>query len=105
MYLVLIAWGYVVLMMAVVEALSPAGSLWGAVGTLLGYGLLPMALITYIAGSPLRRRARQRAEGQRAADPVAYTAGASPSATAPDDGCHTPTAAEGGGVAPVRKEP
>ncbi|TSE35868.1 hypothetical protein [Tepidimonas charontis] len=97
MYLVLIAWGYVVLMMAVAEAMSPAGSILGAIGTALAYGVLPMALVAYIAGSPLRRRARQRAERP-------MTAGAAAS-TPPDDGGHTPAAAEDDRVAPVREKP
>ncbi len=58
MYLVAIAWLYVVLMMAVAEALSSQGTLLGAFFTLLLYGLLPLGLVLYIMGTPLRRRAR-----------------------------------------------
>ena len=65
MYLVLIAWGYVVLMAAIAEALSPHGSVAGAVGTVVWFGVLPMTLLAYVAGSPLRRRARARAEQAR----------------------------------------
>ena len=50
MYLVLIAWLYVALMMAVAEATSPVGSLMGALFTFLLYGLLPMGVIGYIMG-------------------------------------------------------
>ena len=57
MYLVLIAWMYVALMMAIAEATSPVGSLLGAVFTFLLYGALPMAVVGYIMGSPARRRA------------------------------------------------
>lgn len=58
MYLVAIAWMYVVLMMAVAEALSSQGTLLGAFFTLLLYGLLPLGVVLYIMGTPLRRRAR-----------------------------------------------
>jgi hypothetical protein len=86
MYLVLLAWGYVVVMMAVAEALSPSGTLLGAIGTLLLYGVLPMALAVYLLGTPLRRRARQRQHA-----PPATTAG---SGAAPDRGGHAPGAAD-----------
>ena len=60
MYLVAIAWIYVVLMMAVAEALSSQGSLIGALFTFLLYGLLPLSLLLYILGTPLRKRRLQR---------------------------------------------
>ncbi len=62
MYLVAIAWMYVVLMMVVVEAQSRQGTLLGAFITLVLYGLLPLSIVLYVMGSPARRRARQRAE-------------------------------------------
>lgn len=62
MYLVAIAWMYVVLMMTVAEALSPQGSVLGAVFTLLLYGLLPLGIVLYVLGTPARRKARRRAE-------------------------------------------
>ncbi len=68
MYLVAIAWMYVVLMMVVVEAQSRQGSLLGALITLVLYGLLPLSIVLYVMGSPARRRARQRAEA--AAQPL-----------------------------------
>ena len=58
MYLVIIAWMYVVLMMAVAEALSSQGTVLGAVFTLLLYGALPLSIVVYILGTPARRRAR-----------------------------------------------
>lgn len=70
MYLVLIAWMYVALMMAIAEATSPVGSLLGAVFTFLLYGALPMAVVGYIMGSPARRRAmkaQEAAERERSA--------------------------------------
>ena len=58
MYLIAIAWMYVVLMMAIVEALSSQGSMLGALITLVLYGLLPLSLLMYILGTPGRRRRR-----------------------------------------------
>jgi heme exporter protein D len=64
MYLVLIAWLYVALMMAIAEATSPVGSVLGAVFTFLLYGALPMGVVGYIMGSPARRRAIKAQEAQ-----------------------------------------
>lgn len=55
MYIVVIAWAYVVLLMAATEA-----SLTAAVLTVLFYGLLPCALLLWIMGIPRRRRSAQR---------------------------------------------
>ena len=64
MYLVAIAWMYVVLMMTLAEAMSPQGTVMGAVFTLVLYGLAPLALVLYLMGTPMRRRAqRLRAAG------------------------------------------
>jgi Flp pilus assembly protein TadB len=57
MYLVLIAWMYVALMMAVAEATSPVGTVLGAIVTFVLYGALPMSVVGYIMGSPARKRA------------------------------------------------
>lgn len=62
MYLVAIAWGYVALMMAAAEALSPQGTLFGAFVTLMLYGVLPLGLLMYILGTPGRKRRRRKAE-------------------------------------------
>ena len=75
MHLVAIAWIYVVLMMAVAEALSSQGTVLGALFTVLLYGLLPLGIVLYILGTPARKRARRAAE-----------AAAPPSASAPPDG-------------------
>ena len=104
MYLIIIAWTYVTLMMAVAEATNPAGSVFGAVVTFVLYGLLPMGILVYILGTPSRKRAlRARA----AAEQAAYDAerAASSASAAPDAGGEAPAAAQGGAVAPVRKEP
>ena len=96
MYIVLIAWLYVTIMMALAEAMSNSGSILGALITLIFYGLLPAALVAYLMGTPARRRAIRKRE-----------AGSSDSAGAvnPDTGGHAPAPAEQQGVAPVRKEP
>jgi hypothetical protein len=73
MYLVVIGWLYVVLMMAVAEALSTQGSVLGAVITFLFYGLLPVVLIIYIGGTAHRRRARQAAEAAVASEPEKHS--------------------------------
>jgi Flp pilus assembly protein TadB len=57
MYLVLIAWMYVALMMAVAEATSPVGTVLGAIVTFVLYGAIPMGVVGYIMGSPARKRA------------------------------------------------
>jgi membrane protein implicated in regulation of membrane protease activity len=79
MYLVIIGRIYVVLMMSVAEATSPAGTLAGAVFTFVLYGAAPVSLIVYLLG----RRGSKRASGE------------------PDRRGETPADT----VAPVRKEP
>jgi Na+/serine symporter len=65
MYLVLIAWLYVAIMMAVAEATSTNGTLLGAFFTLTLYGILPIIIIGYVMGTPARRKARLRLEQQK----------------------------------------
>lgn len=62
MYRVLIAWLYVVGLMAVVEALSTQGTVLGALFTLLLYGALPLSIVLYIMGTPARKRALRARE-------------------------------------------
>lgn len=95
MYIVPIAWLYVTLMMAAAEASSPNGTLLGALITLVLYGLLPMGIVTYIMGTPARKRAIRARE---AAELEAAQAAALSSA--PDAHRHAATDA----VTPVRKE-
>lgn len=113
MYLIVIAWTYVTLMMAVAEATSSTGTLLGAVITFVLYGVLPMGILVYILGTPSRKRsikAREAAEQaaydaeQAAANAGAITATAAESAT-PDAGSKPAAGAEHGSVAAVRKEP
>jgi membrane protein implicated in regulation of membrane protease activity len=55
-HIVAMAWMFVVTLMTVVEAVAPNGSLLGAFTTLIFYGLLPLGLVLYLLGTPLRRR-------------------------------------------------
>lgn len=71
MYLIVIAWAYVTLMMAVAEATSPNGSVLGAIITFALYGLLPMGILVYILGTPSRKRAIKARE---AAEQAAWDA-------------------------------
>lgn len=119
MYIVVIAWLYVALMMAVAEATSSSGSLLGAGITFLLYGALPLGLVVYVMGAPARGRAiKQREEAQWAASrPTAGSPSNEPPANAkpsseptaslntdftlePDAGGETPADT----VTPVRKE-
>jgi hypothetical protein len=88
MYLIVIAWLYVALMMAAVEAASTVGTLTGAFFTFVLYGAAPVALVVYLMDTPRRKKAikaREAAElarrmaaassepdagGETAADPV-----------------------------------
>lgn len=97
MYLVAIAWMYVVLMMAAVEATGPNGTVLGAVMTLLLYGVLPVGLLLYLLGTPLRLRAR-RAEEQATSDAASATTPGT--GLEPDQGGH----ATGEPVATKREE-
>lgn len=94
MYIVPIAWLYVVLMMAVAEANNTNGTVLGAIITFLLYGVLPVTLVVYLLGTPARRRAikaRERAE---------LAASRAASGLAPDAGNNTTADT----VAPERKE-
>ena len=95
MFLVAIAWMYVVLMVAVVEATSPQGTLLGALFTLLLYGLLPLGIVLYLLSSPARRRLRREQEA------VAEAGSGAVAPLDPDGSGHAP----GDTVAPERKEP
>jgi hypothetical protein len=90
-YLVVIAWLYVALMMAVAEANHPVGTLLGAVITFVLYGVGPVALLMYFIGRPARRAAREAREAHEAAAASAQ----------PDAGGEPPADP----VPPVRKEP
>lgn len=102
MLVVAIAWLYVALMMAVAEAVHSQGSLLGAVFTFLLYGLGPVALVTYLLCTPMRRSARRRAEAAQAPAHDTDEAGSAP--LDPHGSGHAPAGADAGPVAPVRKK-
>lgn len=104
LYLVIIAWLYVTVMMAVAEATNTNGTVLGAIFTFLLYGLLPLSLVVYLMNTPARRRAlkEKEAAAREAARLAAATKAAAPAASdAPDAGGETPADA----VAPVREKP
>jgi predicted membrane channel-forming protein YqfA (hemolysin III family) len=68
MHIVALGWMFVALLMSLVEATSPQGSLLGAVVTLVLYGVLPVGLVVYVMNTPHRRRARRRADTAAAAE-------------------------------------
>lgn len=65
MYIVAIAWIYVVFMMSITETSATAG-----VMTFVLYGVFPLSIILYLLGTPQRRRRRllekKREEMERA---------------------------------------
>ena len=67
MYLVIIAWMYVVLMMSVAEATNSTGTLLGAIVTFLLYGVGPAGLLAYLMGTPARKRAIKKREAEESA--------------------------------------
>ena len=87
MYLMVIAWLYVVVLMALAEGTAANGSWLGAAITFALYGALPLGIALYLFGTPARRAARRRAAASAALDP--------------DRGGHP----SGDAVAPVREEP
>ncbi len=88
MHLIALGWMYVVLMMALAEALGPGGSVLGALVTFVLYGVLPLAIVLYVGGARLRARARRAARaGSESVDPGGGGEAA------------------GEAVAPVREEP
>ena len=123
MYLVAIAWMYVVLMMAIVEAFSSQGSVLGALITFVFYGVVPLSIVMYLMGTPGRRAARRRAEAsgtphhdeEAVASPLpaqpstqspvpASTQEPTPASAQPDDRGHAPAAQSVDALVAERKE-
>lgn len=112
MYIVVIAWMYVVLMMSVAEATSATGTALGAIVTFIFYGLLPIALVVYLMRSPARNRANKakRAEFANREAAASDSDSAEPNSRAansldPNATSHTTTATEPDSVPPVREVP
>jgi hypothetical protein len=102
--LVAIAWLYVVMMMAAVEAASPNGTLLGAFFTLLLYGVLPLSIALYLLNTPARRARRRTQESAALAASAASArppAAADASAPDPDERRHAP----GDTLTPKGEEP
>ena len=95
MYIVAVAWIFVVLLMTVAEATSTQGTLLGAFFTLVLYGALPLSVVLYLMGTPARKRARRAAE--QAADQTPSTADGNGSGHAPGR--------PGAAVTPEREKP
>ena len=111
MYLIAIAWMYVVVMMTIAEAASPSGTLLGAFFTFLLYGVLPLSIVLYILGTPARkRRIKAQQEAERQATATSLTAAATSTAQpesdsiAPDASGEPAAVAQPGRIAPVREE-
>lgn len=103
MYLIAIAWMYVVVMMTIAEAASPSGTLLGAFFTFVLYGLLPLSIVLYIFGTPARKR-RLKERAQQEALAAAQSSECVTSSTAPDTGSEPSTASQSGCVTPVREK-
>lgn len=93
MHVVIVAWMYVVLMMSVAEAMSPRGTVLGAIVTFVLYGVLPLAIVVYILDTPRRKRRRRALEAEQF-----------PSPAQDDGGSHAPAAEPVAGVAPEREQ-
>ncbi|WP_245200365.1 hypothetical protein [Herbaspirillum sp. LeCh32-8] len=61
MYIVAIAWLYVVFMMSITEQSAVAGVI-----TFLLYGVFPLTIVLYLMGTPQRKRNRQKMEKMKA---------------------------------------
>ena len=99
MYIVAVAWIFVVLLMAVAEATSTQGTVLGAFFTLVLYGALPLSVVLYLMGTPGRKRARRAADqaAEQAAELVT-------SATDGNRSGHAP-GGPGAAVTPEREKP
>ena len=67
--LVAIGWLYVAILMAIAEAMSPVGTVLGALFTFLLYGLMPVGLVIYLMATPLRRKKQSLKEAEDAEKP------------------------------------
>lgn len=102
MHIVALAWMFVVVLMTLTEATSTQGTVLGALFTFLLYGVMPLAIVLYVMGTPARGRAR-RAAAAAATETAAATSldnATTPSAPQGDGGGHAP----GAGLPAERKE-
>ena len=103
MYLIAIAWIYVVVMMTIAEAASPGGTLLGAFFTFLLYGLLPLSILLYSLGTPTRKR-RLKARQEQEALAVTNALHSENSGVAPDAGSQSATTSQAARITPVREK-
>ena len=97
MYLVAIAWMYVVVLMSLAEAFASNGTFVGALITFLLYGVFPLSILMYIMGTPARKKALAKTQSASSGEPVSAP-------IQPDQGGHSPSAGTGTTVAPVGKK-
>ena len=107
MYLVIIAWMYVVLMMSVAEATNTTGTLLGAIVTFFLYGVGPAGLVAYLMGTPARKRAIKKRAAEELAAARSPELSIEPDASSHAAGGIEAVAATGDSarITPVRKEP
>lgn len=91
MYLVVIAWIYVVLMMSVAEATNTTGTLLGAIITFLLYGVGPATLVVYLMGAPARSKAIKKRQAAAHAQQVAASTATQDPLTTTAQTIHTET--------------
>ena len=97
LYIIAIGWLYVALMMSVAEATNTTGTVLGAIVTFALYGLLPVALLMYILGTPARRRAHR---ARQAPAPTTGETVAAASLKSDDPGASSGTTKDGPGSHP-----
>jgi hypothetical protein len=79
MHIAAVGWIYVVLMMAITEDSVVAGIM-----TFLFYGVLPVALIMYVAGTGNRKRRRAQEEAERRAQKISEEASTTAKSESPN---------------------
>ena len=102
-WIVVLGWLYVALMMALAEGMHPAGSWLGALFTFMLYGVGPVALVSYLLATPLRRQRRRHTQVAAAAPDGgagSATASRAHAPVEPDARRH----AAGNAIAPEREE-
>ncbi len=79
MHIAAVGWIYVVLMMAITEESVVAGIM-----TFLFYGVLPVAIIMYLAGTGNRKRRRAQEEAERRAQKLSDEASTTAKSESPN---------------------
>ena len=103
MHIIVIAWLYVALMMALAEGTHSTGTVIGAIFTFLLYGVGPVALVVYLMNAPARRqriRERELAQQKVAREAALKAKPSTGGIVEPDAGREPPADT----VTPMRKE-